>query len=87
MGLFGIIGELQSVVCKQDKSRAGPRMARENEHFYRAEKEGGRAVVNRVHGFSESVFARKEEDSCFFLLGSAIVAGHEMSSFWSLNYN
>ena len=45
-------------------------MAREGEHFYRGEKEVGRATVDK---------ARQEES--FFLLGS-IIAGCERSPFW-----
>ena len=48
-------------------------MAREGDHLYRGEKGVGSAIVN-IPRLSR---ARKEEESFFFLLGSAIVAGHD----------
>ena len=51
--------------------------------FYREEKEVERAVVNSLWLFTGWVFARKEKDSFFFLLDSAIVIGHESFKFWS----
>ena len=51
MGLFRIGRELQFCHCNHDKPCADPYMTREGECFY-TEKEVGRAVVNKVHGFS-----------------------------------
>ena len=54
-----------------------PHTAEEFEHFYRVEKEVGRALnKQRNHDFPW------KEVSCFFLLGS-VIAGYESSPFWS----
>ena len=61
--LFGISKDLQFGVCDHGKLCASPQTAREGEHFYRGEKKVGRAVVNRVHGFSftESLPGKKRK--------------------------
>ena len=74
MGLFRSRRELQFGVSNHSKLLASPSMAREGEHIYRGEKEVGRAIVNRVHGFSlaESSPGRKRSlsFSCCALLSS-----------------
>lgn len=47
-------------------------------------KWGGRNK-QRPWFFIDSAVARKKEESFFFLLGSALVAGQEGSPFWSLS--
>ena len=73
MGLFGISRELQFRFCKHDEPRTSSRMAREGERFYRGENEVGRALVNRVYGFSlaQSLPGKKSlSSSCAALLSS-----------------
>ena len=67
MGLFRTSRELQFKVCNHGEPYASPHMTREGEGFYRGKKEGGRDLVNRVHGFllAESLPGRKKT---FFLL-------------------
>ena len=65
MGLFGISRELQFRVCNHGKPCANPCKAREGDHFYRREKKVGRAIVNRVRGFSWAEFLL-EKESFFF---------------------
>ena len=83
MGLFKISRELQFWVCNHNEPYASPQTAREGGCFYRGEKEVGRDVVNRIHGFSltESLPGKKSSS----LLGSSIVVGGESSPFWSPN--
>ena len=74
IGLFRISGELQFRVCNHGEPCASSHMAREGEHFYKEEKEVGRAVANRVHGFlfAESLPGEKRSFSsfCWALLSS-----------------
>ena len=65
------------------KPHASPQTARRGKFFYRREKEVGRVVINRVHGFSWTELLLGKKRSLSSLLGSAIVAGHESSTFWS----
>ena len=51
LDLFRISRKLQFGICNHGEPCASPCMAREGEYFYRLEKEGGRAIGNRVHGF------------------------------------
>ena len=46
MGLFAIIRELQFEACNHSGPHASPCIEREEEHFYREEKEVERAIVN-----------------------------------------
>ena len=55
--------------------------AREGACFYRAEKEVGRAIVNRVHGFSLAELLPGKKS--FFLVG--YYHRFESSPFWSPN--
>lgn len=56
-------------------------LGKERKHFYKEEKDSGRALVNRVYGFSlNSVLF-----SSLFLVASAFFTGHESSLFWSPN--
>ena len=47
MDLFGISRELHFGVCNHGKPCASSFMAKEGEHFYREEKEVGRAIIKR----------------------------------------
>ena len=80
MDLFQISRELQFGICIHVQVL---QLARE-EHFYK----GGKGSwedwgKHRAQGFllAESL-TRKEKEAIFFLLGSAIIKGHESSLFW-----
>ena len=79
MSLFNISRELQFGVSNHGESCGSPPTARKGEHFYREEKKVGRAIVNRIYDFSLSEFLPGKK--AFFLLGSAILTGHESTSF------
>ena len=80
MSLSGILGELQWGVCNHRESRTSPYMVRKGEHFYKGEKEVGRAIVNKSPWFFIGwVLARRV---FVFLLGSVILAGQESSPWW-----
>ena len=73
MGLFGIGRELKFRVCNHSKPRASPHMARTGECFHGEKKEVGRVIVKQSPWLSIGLdLAKKEEESTFFLLGSAI---------------
>lgn len=61
-----------------------PMRQREKNTFIERKRKLGRAIVNRVHGFSSTESLPGKES--FYLLGSAIFTGHESSLFWSPNY-
>ena len=67
------------------KPHASPQTARRGKFFYRREKEVGRVVINRVHGFSWTELLLGKKRSLSSLLGSAIVAGHESFPCWCLD--
>ena len=77
--ILGISRDLQFGVCIHGEPHGSPHTAREGEHFYREEKEVGRAIVNKEPTAFQSVFARKGEKSLFFLLGLAILQGMRAS--------
>ena len=49
--------------------------------LYREEKEVGRALEQRVHGFSLAEFLPGNKESFFLLVDSFVVSGHESSPF------
>ena len=59
--------------------------AEEGEHFGKKEKEAGRAIWNRDHGFSLAKFLLQWRGFFFFFLFGSVVAGHENSLFWTPN--
>ena len=77
--------EMQFGVHNHGEACARPCTAKEGGCFYREEKEVGvAATVNKESVASHWLSsARKEAESFFFLLGSAIVAGCESSPCWS----
>ena len=71
MGLFGISRELQFRVCNHGEPHASPHVAREG-----GGKGSWEAVINKESlCFNWLSSCQDWEDSFFFLLGSAIVAG------------
>ena len=65
---------------------ASSQTAREEQSFYREEKEFGKAVINRVHDSSLAEFLSGNESFFFLLLGSANITGHAGTPFWSPDY-
>ena len=63
---------------------ARPHMASEEEGFNWKEKEIGKAIVNRVLGFSLAESLPGKE-SFFFLLSNGSAAGCQSFHFWSPN--
>ena len=80
MGLLRISRELSHRVCNHGEPRASSHRARE-EHFYRGEKEVGQATGNKESSGFSLAEPLPAKESVFFLLGSAIVTGHESSPF------
>ena len=74
IGLFGISRELQLRVCSHGEPRESPRKARE-EHFYREEKEVGRAIVNKESMTFHWLRACQERRG-IFLLPVGLCYGH-----------
>ena len=59
----------------------------QGQEIHGEEKDVGRVIVKQSPWlFIGWVLAKKEEDSTFFFLGSAIITGRESSLFWSLNF-
>ena len=73
-GLFRISRELQLCVCNHGGPCASSYTGRERKPANTEKKEAGSIVVNPGN-----------EGFFFFLLGSAMVKGHESSPFWSPN--
>ena len=84
-GLFRISRELQLCVCNHGGPCASSYTGRERKPANTEKKEAGSIVVNPVHGFSLAESLSGNEGFFFFLLGSAMVKGHESSPFWSPN--
>ena len=84
-GLFRVSRELQLCVCNHGGPCASSYTGRERKPANTEKKEAGSIVVNPVHGFSLAESLSGNEGFFFFLLGSAMVKGHESSPFWSPN--
>ena len=91
MGLSLINKELQFRVCNQGQPCASPQQKWREELFYRWETVVGKAIVNKESvvfhwlscdclSFSE-LLPGKNRDTFFFLLGSALIVGHETPTF------
>ena len=61
--------------------RASPQTAREEQSFYREEKEFGKAIVNKVHDSSLAEFLSGNESFFFLSLGSTNITGHGSTPF------
>ena len=71
--LFRISRELQLQVCNRNMPVTSPYTTREVEQFYREQRGVGRALVNRVPGFSLAVSLQERRvnpSSCWVLLSS-----------------
>ena len=53
----------------------------QGEHFTEGKKVGRATINQELSLFSDAVLARREEESLFFLLGSAIMTDHESTLF------
>ena len=80
MGLFWISREYKFEVYNHGMQV----LTRQEKENFIGGKEVGKAMVNQVHGFSlaESLPGKKR-GVFLFLLGSAVITGHESSPFWS----
>ena len=85
MNFFEISKELQFRASNHGEPCASQGTAREGELFYRGKKEVGRAIVNKESMAFHWLRGCQERRGVFFLVGSAILTGHERSPFWSLN--
>ena len=84
MKLFRISSELQFGFYCHGEPPASSHSARETEQFYTGENEGGWLQKTRVQCFS-SAESLPGKESVFFLLDSAVVAGHERFPCWGLD--
>ena len=87
MGLFEISRELQFRVCNHGEAHSSAHTAREEELFYREEKEVGRATVNKestaFHWQSCCQERREGHSSSYWAL--LLSQGVRAPLFWSLD--
>ena len=87
MGSFGVSTQVQLRVGNHGEPPGNPHTAREGGRFYkRGETEvGGLREIKGPLLFVGWVVVGKEEESSFFLAGSAVITGRESAPFWSPN--